>query len=543
MIRKLLTSKISSIASAAVVIALAGLASRFLGLIRDRVLASEFGAGAELDMYNAAFRAPDLIYNLVIFGALAAGFIPIFTGLLKKEDDEKYSANKQAWDLVNNVINVFAMILIAVCVILFIFADKLVPLIAPGFSASQMATTVSLTRLMFLSPIFLGLSGIIGGVLQTYKRFLAFSLAPIMYNLGIITGALLLVPYLGIYGLVVGVVAGAFLHFIVQVPVAVKLGWRYKFIFNLKDKNLREIFRLMIPRVIGLAATQLNLFVVTIFGSLLAAGSISIYNFANNLQSFPLGLIGLSFALAAFPTLSSAYAKKDYQEFNQRLASTFKLITFAIVPLTALFIILRIQIVRVVLGAGAFDWQATQLTADALGLFAVSLFAQCLIALLSRAFFARHNTFIPLVAGLAAAIVNIFLCYILVEPFGVLGLALAFSISAILDFAVLMIVLRWHIGNWGEARIVLAFLKVTGASIVLAAVAQSLKDPIASVVDMNKFWGIFTQGAVCGLAGLLAFCVMCKLLKCQEFDIIIASVKRRLFKKVEVKSESIRTVE
>jgi len=184
-IKKILNAKTSSIVSGAAIISLASLASRFLGVIRDRVLASEFGAGAELDMYYAAFRVPDLIYNLVILGALSAGFIPVFTSLLKKYDKEGYKENKQAWDLVNNVLNTVLIFLTIVCAFLFIITPWLMKYIAPGFEGEQLRITTNLTRIMFLSPIFLGISGIFGGVLQSFKRFLMFSFAPIMYNIGI----------------------------------------------------------------------------------------------------------------------------------------------------------------------------------------------------------------------------------------------------------------------------------------------------------------------------------------------------------------------
>lgn len=543
MIKKLLTGKISSIASAAIVISAAGLASRVLGVVRDRVLAGQFGAGAELDMYYAAFRVPDLVYNLIVLGALSAGFIPIFTGLLKNEAKENYSDNKKAWDLVNSVVNVFFVALVIICSLLFIFVHKLVPLITPGFTASQLAVTINLTRLMFLSPIFLGISGIFGGVLQSFKRFFIYSLAPIMYNLGIIFGALFFVDLWGVYGLAIGVIVGAFLHLMIQVPMVFKLGFRYKLLFRYKDKNLIEIFKLMVPRILALATAQINLFVVTILGSTLAAGSIAVYNFATNLQSFPVGLIGISFAIAAFPTLSAYFAKNNEKEFKNKLQQTFRLILFAIIPLTVLLLILRIQITRVILGSGQFDWHDTILTADSLGLFSLSLFAQALIPLLARAFYARHNTMVPFVAGLLSAIINVFLSWILIDYFSVLGLALAFSISQIINFIILFVFLRLYLGSLQEIQIIKSFCKVGAASFVMGLVIQALKYPLSQIVNMQKLWGIFLQGFLAGIAGIIVFIILCKIFKCQEFDSIVSGVKRRLFKKVELKSEGIREVE
>src|SRR3989339_956563 len=192
---KLLSKKASSVATAAVVIAIAGLLSRVLGIVRDRVLAGQFGAGNELDIYYAAFRIPDLLINLIALGALSAGFIPIFIGLIKKEDDPNSPANKEAWSFVSNIINIIGVILVFFGGILAVLSPWLVPLMTPGFSGEKLSMTITLTQILFLSPFILGISSILGGVLQSFRQFLAFSLAPVMYNIGIIIGAKFFVPY------------------------------------------------------------------------------------------------------------------------------------------------------------------------------------------------------------------------------------------------------------------------------------------------------------------------------------------------------------
>lgn len=542
MLKKLFVGKFRSITSAALVISFAGLASRILGVVRDRVLAGTFGAGIDLDMYYAAFRIPDLMYNIIIFGALSAGFIPIFSALVKSEDRHEFKDNRSAWLLVNNVVTIFSIALIVVGVTLFVFADYLVPLIAPGFEGTALETTIRLTRIMFASPILLGISGIFGGVLQTFKRFFAYSIAPLLYNVGIIFGAMYLVPSFGLAGLAYGVIIGATLHLLIQFTVAVSLGFRFRLKLDLKDKNMRQIFKMMVPRVLSLATSQVNLLVVTVFGSMIAAGSIAVYNFATNLQTVPVGLVGISYAIATFPALSKSFAHKRYTDFKQVFRQTFRMILFVIVPLTVIFIVLRIQIVRVILGSGAFDWHDTMLTADALGLFSVSLFAQALIPLLARAFFARHNTWIPFMAGLVSAAVNIVLSYFLMQTFEVLGLVIAFSVSSIINFILLFIGLRWKIGDFGEGEIFLSFMKSITAGIVMGAVIQSLKEPIAQYVDMQAFWGISLQGIGASAAGLLVFAVICHWLNCPEYKIFVGGVKKRLFKKVEI-DESMRSTE
>ena len=317
-----------SVASAAFVITMAGLASRLLGLLRDRFLASTFGAGDILDAYYAAFRVPDLIYNLLIVGALSAAFIPVFTGLLSKEKEE------EAWELTNGILNLIVFCILAFSFLFALFAPFLMRVITPGFPEEKMDMVVMFTRIMFLSPLFLGISGIFGGVLTSFKKFLIYSLAPLFYNLGIIGGIFIFVPFFGPIGLVWGVVLGALMHMLVQYPAVKHSGFKYDFILfkALKNKHVREVLRLMVPRTLGVAVTQISLTVVTIFASTLAVGSLAIFNFAQNLQSVPLGLFGISFAIAVFPTLSQYAAKENYADFVKAFSQTFRQILFLSFP-------------------------------------------------------------------------------------------------------------------------------------------------------------------------------------------------------------------
>ncbi|HMB25918.1 MAG TPA: murein biosynthesis integral membrane protein MurJ [Patescibacteria group bacterium] len=540
MFKKIFSTKFNSISSAAVVIAAAGLLSRILGVIRDRVLAGQFGAGNELDVYYAAFRVPDLVYNLIILGALSAGFIPVFVGLLKKEEKADYKVNKTAWDLVNNILNILGLVLLIVCGLLAVFSHKIVPLITPGFSGEKLALTVQITRLMFFSPILLGLSGIFGGVLQSFKRFLAFALAPVMYNLGIIFGALFLTDKFDIYGLVFGVIIGAGLHLFIQLPPVFKLGFRYKPILNFKSRNFIKIAKMMGPRILGLASSQLNLIVITVFASTLAAGSLAVFNFANNLQHLPIGLFGVAYAIAVFPALSKAYAQKDKKSFNKNFQAVFKQILFFVIPVSILFIILRAQIVRVVLGTGQFDWQDTILTANSLGLFSLSLFAQSLLPLLARAFYAKGNTTVPFVGAFIGLVSNIFFSWYFIQKIGVLGLALGFSLSSILNFLILVVFLALTTRGLFHDKIIKSLVKISIASVFMGVSAQYSKTWLGGLVDMSKFWGIAFQGMTAGLIGLAVFGITAYLLKTPELFNFLAGLKRKLFNKVKFKKEGIR---
>jgi len=536
MIKRLFNGEINSVAVAAFLIAASSLVSRFLGIFRDRILAGQFGAGDTLDIYYAAFRVPDLVYNLLVLGALSAGFIPIFTGLIKNKKHGS-DENKEAWQLANDVLNIFIVVLIFLCSAGIVLAPFFMKLIAPGFSDEKLILTVGLAKIMFLSPIFLGISAVFGGILQSFKRFFVYSLSPIFYNIGIIIGALFFTPIWGIYGLAWGVALGAFAHFIVQLPTAIHLGFRYCFRFNFHSKKVREICAMMAPRTMSLAISQINLVVITIIASTLASGSLSIFNFANNLQSFPIGIFGISFAVAVFPALSSmAFDKKN---LIKHISLTVRQILFFIVPATVLLITLRAQIIRVVLGTGQFGWQDTILTMNTLGFFSLSLFAQSLIPLLVRVFYARHDSKTPFIIGLIVALANVWLSLWLSNKMGVAGLALAFSIANILNLIILWMALHWKIGSLDELKILFSAIKFSSAAIVCGVVVQGMKLVIWSYIDMTKFWGVFVQGATAGAFGFFIYLAICSFLRSEELSDFWVSFKRRLpWSKIETSDQS-----
>jgi putative peptidoglycan lipid II flippase len=507
-----------SINSAALVIAAAGILSRMLGLVRDRILAAKFGAGDALDVYYAAFRVPDLIYNLLILGALSAAFIPVFTSLLARDEED------EAWKLANNLLSAALFVLLVLSAVFAIFTPELMKLITPGFSDEKMAEAVRLTRIMFLSPIFLGVSGIFGGILNSFKRFLIYSLAPIMYNLGIIAGALFFVKPFGIAGLAWGVILGAFLHMLVQYPAVKITGFNFSLSFNFKNSNLRKIVKLMIPRTLGLAVAQINLLIITIIASTLAAGSLAVFNFANNLQSFPLGIFGVPFALAIFPVLSRHHAREEREEFIEDFSKIFRQILFFVVPASVLLIVFRAQIVRVVLGSGQFDWEDTILTFQSLGIFSASLFAQCLLPLLARSFYALHNTKVPFFTGIVSEIVNLALAIFLSRTFGVLGLVWAFSASSVVNMILLLLILRKKLGGLDGEKIFFSTVRILFSALAAGAAAQISKYIVEPRVNLDTFVGVFSQLAAGAAAGIAIYLISSKLLRLEEFE----SVKKLL---------------
>ncbi len=532
-LKNILKRRTKNIGAAAILVGVFSMISRLLGILRDRILAGEFGAGEVLDAYYTAFRIPDLLYNLLILGALSAGFIPVFSALIKKmkkADDDSYpyqeEENKEAWDLVSNILNILIIILSFFSILGFIFSPQLIKIIAPGFSPEMQSITTTLTRIMFLSPLFLGISSLLGGVLQSFRNFLIFSLSPIFYNVGIILGALFLVPVLGISGLAWGVVIGAFMHMAIQIPPVWILGFRWRAFINFKDKNFLKIAKMMVPRTLSLAISQINLVVVTIIASTLAAGSLAVFNFANNLQSFPIGVFGISFAVAAFPTLSaSAFNEKKLVD---NFSYTLRRILFFIIPSTVLLITLRAQIIRVILGTGEFSWRDTVLTINSLGFFALSLFAQASTPLLTRVFYARQNSKTPFLIGLIIVVINIFLSLFLGKRMGVAGLALAFSLSSILNFMLLWLRLYFEMGDLDQKNIIISVLKFSFAALVAGFFIQAGKALIWPFIDMSTFWGVLSQGLVAGLLGLGVYFLLTHLLKSEEMIELIQIVKKRL---------------
>lgn len=521
--RRLWTRPRIGITGAAAVIAAASFISRLLGVFRDRVLAGQFGAGESLDVYYAAFRVPDLIYNLLIVGTLSAGFIPVFVATRKLNK----GGELEAWRLANAFLTTTFVSLLIICALGAIFIGQIIPFVTPGFPSEKISAVAALSRVMFLSPLLLGISAVVGGVLQSFRNFFVFSLAPIFYNVGIIIGALVFVPQLGLIGLAWGVVLGAALHLAVQLPVAIKLGWHIGWVWDLRDKGLKSIWRLTVPRTLSLGVTQINLLILTAIASYLANGSVAVFNLATNLYMLPVATVGIAYALAVFPILSERAAMDNWVGFKDSLIETIQHIFFFIVPSTVLLLLLRAQIVRAVLGSGAFDWTDTVLTFETLRFLAYSLFAQALIPILARAFYACQNTMTPFLVGVASDFVTIFFGFALMGSYGIMGLAAAFSIGSIVQVFGLWIALRWRVGELGEGRLLESLWSFTLAGLVMAFVTQGVKTGLGELFGTTTFLDVIFQGGLAGLAGLITYAAILYLRESEELDGLIASWRWR----------------
>jgi len=501
--------KISKILKITYIIAGAQFAAAILGLVRDRLLASTFGAGNTLDAYYASFRVPDFVFNVLILGAIFAAFIPVFTDLRVKED------HRSSWRLANSILNIFILATIIICGLLIIFADPVMKLLVPGFDKETFNQTVLLTRIMLISPMFFGIASIFGSILNSFKRFLAFALTPIFYNLSILLGIIFLEPKMGVMGPTIGAVFGAFLQAAFLIIPVMRVGFSWKLILEFSS-SIRQIGKLMVPRMASLGILQINLLAETMIASTLAVGSIAVLRFATNIQTLPASMLGIAFATALFPTLAEKNSKQETGEFKSNIVYSFRQIMFFVVPATAAIILLRAQIVRLLLGAGNFSWSDTALTAACLGFFAISLFAQSLSPILLRAFFALKDTKTPLWISIASLVIYIASALMLVNVMGVLGLALAFSISAVVQAGLLMAGVRHKIGAFGERQIIKQTAKFIIASFIMGLGIYATLYGVANFVNTNTYIGLAIQfvSAVC--IGILLYLISVKIMRVEE---------------------------
>ena len=517
MLDKIWKKLVSTGTGGAVLIAFFSILAKLVGLLRDRLLASTFGAGRTLDIYYASFRLPDFIFNTLVLGALAAAFIPVFIRLWDKD-------RKRSYELINIVLTKLLLVLAGLVILAIIFAPFIVTVLAPGFDYASQLETVTLTRIMLVSILFFGISNVFSGSLNAWRDFVPYAIAPIFYNVGIILGVIVLYPSFGMKGLAAGVVCGSFLHLLTQYPAVRKHGWRYRFSLKRTVETTR-MFWLMVPRTIGLAANQINQVVITSIASTLTVGSIAIFNLANNLQSFPISIFGLSFAIAAFPVMSRASTSNNHKDFRGSFSITFRRILFFIIPISVLMLVLRAQIVRIVLGAGFFDWEDTYYTAQILGVFAISLFAQGTVPLLARAFYSFENTMIPVVIGIISVTINIILSVVLVGSMGIIGLAIAFTVANIVNMLLLLIVLRERVGDLDDKTVIKSVFKIGINSILAGLTAYGLLNLVAPAVDMRSFLGIFIQAGIAATGGMIVYFLLSALTNMSEMSMLTDFMK------------------
>jgi len=520
-----------TIGNAAFVLAATGLISNILGLYRERMIAGAFGAGRMTDAFYASFRLPDMIFNLLILGALSSAFIPVFVEKLSEKKKE------EAQEVANSFLNFILLTAIVFGVLVFVSAPKLVPFLFPGFfnrpttdSINMYQLTVNLTRIMILSPIFFAISGVFGGILNSYKKFVAYSIAPLVYNICIILSVVYLRGYFAtpIYAVTVGVIVGAILHALVQLPSVLATGYRWRPMIDFKHGEVARIIKLMIPRTLAIGANQIVLLLDTFIASFFVGG-ITVLTYANNIQTVPTVIFGISIATAIFPVLSESFSKNNMNEFMKNFSWSARRILFFMIPSTVGLIVLRAQIVRLIYGIGNFSWDNTYWTTKALLFFSIGIIAQALIPLLVRAFYSIQDTRTPLYISLVSMAVNVALSlslpFISALQLGVAGIALAFSIASILNAVLLFIWLNGRIGALDpDHRIFESTARLVLASALMGFVCYGSLYFFDMFVNTSYVTGLIIQTAGAVLAGGLSYFAITWAFACEETIYLLKKV-------------------
>ncbi len=485
------------LARAGLIVSGAFFVSRVLGWIRLVVFANLFTA-AELDPFFAAFRIPDLIFQLVAAGALSSALIPIVAGLLERDEES------HAWRVVSTVINLMLIALATLAAVLLVLAPVVMRVIAPGFEGEQLEQSITLTRIMLLSPIFLAMGSVATSVLNAGGRFAASAIAPSVYNLAIIGGALILTPTFGIAGLAVGVVAGSLGHLLVQVPPLRLLGFRYEPRIDRDDPEARRALLLMAPRAFGLGAGQITFIVVTALASTVAVGAVADFNYAFTLLQIPIGVIGVPLGIVLLPSLSRDAAVGRETEFARLLTRALRLLMFVMVPIAGLTAVLRQEIVDLLFGGGRIGGTDLELIATTLLWFLIGLAAHALIAVLARAFYARQDTLTPVLVAIAAVAMNTTLAILLVGPLGLGGIALAIALAAWMEAVVLMAILRWRIDELRLGGVGRVAVQAAVGTVVASALAFGTAALIGGAIgpDPSALLLVLDVGAVTAVFGL-----------------------------------------
>jgi putative peptidoglycan lipid II flippase len=514
-----------SVSKAALIIAVSTLVSKIFGLIRDPLLSSKIGVGETLDTYYSAFRVPDFIFNLLVLGTLSVSLIPVFTEWVYKD---KNKAN----EIASSVLNASLTAMLIICGILFLTAAPITKFLVPGFSGEQLDNTIKLMRLFLLSPIIFTISNFFTSILSSYKKFLILSIAPILYNIGILIGLFFFYPKFGIMGLGFGVILGALMHLFIQAPAAFKEGFSWKPVFDLNNQAVKKIAKLFFPRIFGMDISQISLIIATTVGSILASGSVTIFNQANNLQAAPLGIFAISISTASFPLLSEYFATKNDSGYVKTLAKNFRLVLFFIIPITVLMLIYRAYIVRIIYGHGKYGWDDTVAMFTTFGILTFSLIAQSLTPLLSRSFYSRQNTIIPVVVNMISIVLDIILAYTLGKRFGLSGIAWGFVIACTFDAIVMFFALRWFLEKANvslkefDAELAEFIPKILLSSILMGLVAYGGVYATEHFVDTQTTIGIMVQSAISIFAALITFILCAYALEIEQAKWAIAFLKK-----------------
>lgn len=549
---KFLNRDLFSMNQAALVLAVFSFLSQIFGLLRDHLLASLVGPSANLDTYYAAFRIPDFVYNSlgVLFSVTV--LIPFIAQYVEQEKADGHNGAFKRF--LNSIFSVYMIGMVIVSVVLIVIMPWLTRVVAPGFNGVEHMHVVLYSRIMLLSPFLFGLASLLSSFAQVQKKFFAFAIAPLLYNLGILMGIIVLRPFLGILGVVLGVAFGAVLYFGIQIPTLVRLGKIPRLSLDIDWPTVKRVMTLSLPRTLSSSLNNITFIIIGAIASLLAAGSISIFQFSYNIENTPLLIIGVSYAVAAFPTMTRMYAAGDKKELINVLYRTTRNIFFMCIPASLLMIILRAHIVRLLLGAGVFSWNDTRLVAAAVALFSLSIVAQCMELLLVRAFFAIGDTKTPLIINSWSTIVTIgsSIGTLLLYKY---NLGFSYFIDSLLRISdttgasVVLLPLGFSIGETINAfALWVAFKKkipvtktearslsrnifyMIEAGIIAAATAYGMLIVTGGDAMQTRFFGVLFQAVVAAAVGTAIYGIVLKALRNEDIALFMDTAKSRFWK-------------
>jgi len=509
-----------NVAKAAGIIFVMGISSRILGFVREQLLAVKFGATGISDAYVAAFTIPDFLYNLLVGGALSAAFIPVFSSYIARNEEE------EAWKMASTVINLVVVIMLFCIGLGFLFTPELVKLVAHKFTGERLNTTIKLTRIMLPAVLFTGLNGFLMGMLNSYQHFLTPALGSVIYNAVIILAGYFLAGRFGIAAFAFGVVAGMILNFTVQLPSLARYGLKYRPLIDIRHPGVVKMGKLMIPTLLGLAVSQINLIVNQNLASGLSEGSIMALRLANRLMYLPLGLFAVAIGMAIFPTMTGFAARGEMENFKKSVAWGIKSVWFIILPAQVGLMVLSVPIVRLLFEMGEFTPEMTKATALALLFYCIGLFAHSALQVILRGFYSLHDTVTPVTTSLLTIVLNYILNIIFIRYLGHGGLALGFSLTGIFNFLILLWLFGRKIGKIYGKDIIVSGLKSLMASLLMGAVAYYIANDLSGLA-VTKHGQLIQVGAAI-ITAAAVYAAITLLLKMEEAVFFLNLIRKKV---------------
>lgn len=513
----------TTIISAAFILFLSSGITAVLGLLKGRLLTHYFGVSDELGIFYTADKIPNLIYSILVVGALSTIFIPVFTQQLNRD-------KKLAWETASSLIITGFVMFSVISFFAMIFAPQIIRALSLGqFSDSDINLGADLMRLMIIAQIILVVSSFITSILQSFKYFTTPALAPIVYNMGMILGIVLLSEKHGIYGPAIGVIIGALLHFVIQLPRLKDVNFDFKLKINFKNKGIRDVLYLMPPRIVSVILNQSIATINNSLAILVSTSSVVILKFSSQLQFFPVHLFGASMAAAALPVLSEYSEEKDTDKFKKVFLTTLHQMLFLSMPASMLLLILRVPLVRLAYGSANFPWEATVKTSYALAFFAISIFAQGTVYLCTRAFYAKKDTLTPVKISIVTLLISTLMAYYGVKNwgFGVWYIALSFSVATFVESSMLIYMLSKKLGGFSFEEYWVPFIKISYSTIFMGMFLYiPLKILDQLVFDTTRTLGLLFLTVIASLIGSATYLFLTKLFNVEEIELFYKLLRK-----------------